>query len=202
MNKKYKKIFSIIAGFIVAIIFALPYIIFKDELKQFSVLGYFGLFFSCLISNISILLPSSSTLIVVIASSALNPWLCIIVGGLGAAIGEQASYLCGFVSSVGNNNKNKFLNRKALKWFANNPFFTIFVFAVAPLPIFDIVGIIAGNNRMVWWEYTLAAFLGKVLKFAFVIVGIFYFFPLIAQKTHNPFIQEIIEKVNDIISNK
>ena len=63
--------------------------------------GYLGVAVACAISNVSILLPSSSTLIVVAAASSLNPILCVLAGGLGTALGEQSSYLCGRIGRKG-----------------------------------------------------------------------------------------------------
>ena len=181
-NSKLKKVFSIIAGFGIAILFAAPYIVFRDEIQNLAALGYIGLFLSCLISNLSIFLPTSSTIIIVAAASTLNPWLCILLGGLGTAFGEQASYICGFVGSSGFNKEESRGKKHVIKWFSQKPFLTVFLFAFVPLPVFDIVGIIAGTERMKWWQYTLAAALGKILKFFIVVVAIYYFFPLIINK--------------------
>ena len=89
-NKKLKKVFSIIVGFAIGILFALPYLLFKEKIQEFSTLGYIGLFLSCFVSNLSILLPTSSTIIIIAASLTLNPFICIVVGGIGTAFGEQA----------------------------------------------------------------------------------------------------------------
>ena len=59
---------------------------------------------------------------------------------------------------------------------------TVLLFAFVPLPVFDIIGIIAGAKRMSWWKYTLAAVLGKVLKFTLVIVSLFYLLPFLLDK--------------------
>ncbi len=178
----FKKSFSIIAGCGIAILFAAPYIVFRDEIQNLSVLGYLGLFASCLISNLSILLPTSSTIIIVAAASTLNPWLCILIGGVGTALGEQASYLCGLVSASGFKTKGNANERHVLKWYEKRPFLTVFLFALVPLPVFDIVGIIAGTKKMEWWKYTLAAALGKILKFFIVVLAIYYLFPVLIDK--------------------
>lgn len=181
-KSKIKKLLSIIAGIAVGVIFALPYILFKEKMQSMSTIGYIGLFLSCFISNLSILLPTSSTIIIVAAASTLNPWLCIIFGGLGTAFGEQASYLCGLVGASGFDNVDSTGKKYALRWFEKKPFFTVFLFAFVPLPVFDIVGIIAGTRKMKWWKYTLAAALGKILKFFLVVVAVYYFFPYIIDR--------------------
>lgn len=190
-----KKVFSIIAGCGIAILFAAPYIVFRDEVQNLSALGYLGLFVSCLISNLSIFLPTSSTIIIVVAASTLNPWLCILIGGIGTALGEQASYLCGFVGASGFNAKDNAGERHVLKWYEKRSFLTVFLFAFVPLPVFDIVGIIAGTKKMEWWKYTLAAVLGKILKFFIVVAVIYYLFPVIIDE----FPGEIGEMINEYL---
>lgn len=184
MNSKNitKKTLSIIGGIAIGIVFALPYFLFREKIQSLSTIGYIGLFVSCFISNLSILLPTSSTIIVVASALTLNPWISILVGGLGTAFGEQASYLCGTVGASGFNNKEGRGKKYALKWFDKTPFLTVFLFAFVPLPVFDIIGIIAGTKKMKWWKYTVAAALGKTLKFLFVIVSLFYVLPFLLDK--------------------
>lgn len=181
-NKKLKKFFSIIVGFAIGILFALPYLLFKEKIQEFSTLGYIGLFLSCFVSNLSILLPTSSTIIIIAASLTLNPFICIVVGGIGTAFGEQASYVCGLIGSSGFDISTKKGKEITTKWFERNSFLTVLLFAFVPLPVFDIIGIIAGAKRMSWWKYTLAAVLGKVLKFTLVIVSLFYLLPFLLDK--------------------
>jgi len=181
-NKKLKKIFSIIVGFAIGILFALPYLLFKEKIQEFSTLGYIGLFLSCFVSNLSILLPTSSTIIIIAASLTLNPFICIVVGGIGTAFGEQASYICGLIGSSGFDISTKKGKEITTKWFERNSFLTVLLFAFVPFPVFDIIGIIAGAKRMSWWKYTLAAVLGKVLKFTLVIVSLFYLLPFLLDK--------------------
>lgn len=199
-NIKLKKFFSIIVGFVIGILFALPYLLFKEKIQEFSTLGYIGLFVSCFVSNLSILLPTSSTIIIIAASLTLNPFICIVVGGIGTAFGEQASYVCGLIGSSGfdiSANKGKEITTK---WFERNSFLTVLLFAFVPLPVFDIIGIIAGAKRMSWWKYTLAAVLGKVLKFTLVIVSLFYLLPFLLDKLPFGWGKIISDNLNQLLT--
>lgn len=199
-NIKLKKIFSIIVGFVIGVLFALPYLLFKEKIQEFSTLGYIGLFVSCFVSNLSILLPTSSTIIIIAASLTLNPFICIVVGGIGTAFGEQASYVCGLIGSSGfdiSTNKGKEITTK---WFERNSFLTVLLFAFVPLPVFDIIGIIAGAKRMSWWKYTLAAVLGKVLKFTLVIVSLFYLLPFLLDKLPFGWGKIISDNLNQLLT--
>ena len=201
INPKIKKILTIILGVLIGLLFALPYLLFKEQIQNMSSIGYLGLFVACFISNLSILLPTSSTIIIMAAGFTLNPWICILIGGLGAAFGEQASYLCGLVGSSGFKNEEK-IEKKALKWFDKKPFLTVFLFAFVPLPVFDVIGIIAGAKKMSWWKYTLAAVLGKILKFIVVYLVMFYLFPFLLKKlpgdignTLNGYFEQFLNKL-------
>lgn len=199
-NKKLKKFFSIIVGFAIGILFALPYLLFKEKIQEFSTLGYIGLFVSCFVSNLSILLPTSSTIIIIAASLTLNPFICIVVGGIGTAFGEQASYVCGLIGSSGFDISTKKGKEITTKWFERNPFLTVLLFAFVPLPVFDIIGIIAGAKRMSWWKYTLAAVLGKVLKFTLVIVSLFYLLPFLLDKLPFGWGKIISDNLNQLLT--
>ncbi len=182
MNKKnrinHKEMLSVLLSIIFAILLSAPYIIYREQIQQIAFVGYLSVAIACAISNISIFLPSSSTLIVVVAASSLDPILCILTGGLGTALGEQSSYICGRIGRMGlDDNGNK--EKKVLKWIKNHDALTVFIFAFLPLPIFDIVGIAAGVLRMNWIKYLVSAVLGKTLKFFFAVIGVYYIFPFI-----------------------
>lgn len=199
-NIKLKKFFSLIVGLAIGVLFALPYLLFKEKIQEFSTLGYIGLFVSCFVSNLSILLPTSSTIIIIAASLTLNPFICIVVGGIGTAFGEQASYVCGLIGSSGFDTSTNKGKKITTKWFERNSFLTVLLFAFVPLPVFDIVGIIAGAKRMSWWKYTLAAVLGKVLKFTLVIVSLFYLLPFLLDKLPFGWGKIISDNLNQLLT--
>lgn len=173
-----KKGLFIFIGLLMAAAFSAPYILFGEQIREMAIVGYVSLFLACSLSNVSILIPSSATIIVLAAASTLNPWVCILCGGLGTALGEQSSYVCGLIGTVGFDASLDW-NRKMLEALRKHAFLTVFLFAFVPLPVFDIVGIAAGAIRMNWWKYTLAAVFGKTLKFLLAILGIFYIVPWI-----------------------
>ena len=171
-----RKVLSVLFGIIFAVMMSAPYILYKEQIQQMALIGYLSVVIACAISNVSILLPSSSTLIVVAAASSLNPILCVLAGGLGTALGEQSSYICGRIGRKGfDDNGNR--EKKVLKWMKKHDSLTVFVFAFLPLPIFDIVGIAAGVLRMNWIKYMISAVLGKTMKFFLAVIGVYYVLP-------------------------
>lgn len=189
MNNKNRinpqKVLSVLLGVIFAVMMSAPYIFYREQIQQMALVGYLSVVIACAISNISILLPSSSTLIVVAAASSLNPILCVLAGGLGTALGEQSSYICGRIGRRGfDDNGTK--EKKVLKWMEKHDALTVFVFAFLPLPIFDIVGIVAGVLRMNWIKYMFSAALGKTLKFLLAVIGVYYALPLLLPYINGP----------------
>ena len=195
---KIKKVIFVLLGVMLAVILSAPYILYREQIQQMAPLGYLGVAIACAISNISILLPSSSTLIVVAAASSLNPILCILVGGLGTALGEQSSYICGRIGRRGfDDGGNK--GKSILKWMQKHDFLTVFIFAFLPLPVFDVVGIAAGALRMNWIKFLLSAFLGKTLKFCLAVICVYYFLPSLLPYIEGPghgVIERILEQFN------
>lgn len=192
-----KKGLFMLIGLLMATAFSTPYILFREQIREMAIVGYVGLILACLVSNISILIPSSATVIVLVAATTLNPWFCILCGGLGTALGEQSSYVCGLIGAVGFDASID-RNRKMLEALRNHAFLTVFLFAFVPLPVFDIAGIAAGATRMNWGKYTLAAVFGKILKFLFAVVGIFYIVPQILRVFPGPWDQifeQVLEKL-------
>lgn len=184
-NTFFHKLITILAGIALAALFTLPYFLFREQIQEYAALGYLGLFLSCAIANASVFVPASSTLFVVSAALVLNPWLCILFGGTGTALGEQVSYLCGRIGS-----KNLDLSspraQQVQQWMNKSAPLTVFIFAFLPLPLFDVVGIAAGVMRMAWWKYALAAVLGKVMKFALSVAAIFWFVPWFVENFPHP----------------
>jgi len=172
---------SLLLGAGLFLLFALPFILLREQIEQMAALGYAGLFIACALSNVSVLLPSSSTMFVVLAATALNPALCVLVGGLGTAVGEQCAYVCGKAGSAGFEKKDDASLGRVHRFVRRHAFAAVFLFALAPLPVFDLAGVAAGADRMPWAKYALAAFLGKTLKFALSVWAVTAILPLAAQ---------------------
>lgn len=95
MRASQKWICAAVVGVLICL-FSLPFLFLREQIKQLATLGYIGLFLACFISNASVLLPSSSTMYVVLAATALNPIWCVAFGGLGAAL-ESCALFCAVV---------------------------------------------------------------------------------------------------------
>ena len=179
MNGRIRKILSVLAGAVLALLFAIPYVVFRSQIREFAALGYLGLFAACALSNATLFIPTSSTAFVILAATSLNPWLCVLFGSMGTALGEQASYLCGAAGGKGFEEKG-YSAARFVAWMQRNEFLTVFLAAFVPLPVFDIIGVAAGARKMRWWKFALAAVLGKVIKYILAIGVVRWFLPFCA----------------------
>jgi uncharacterized membrane protein YdjX (TVP38/TMEM64 family) len=69
--------------------------------------------------------------------------------------------------------------RKLSAWMKKNQYWTIFLLALIPNPLFDMAGFIAGASRMPLWKFLACCLMGKILKmlaFAYLGAGIFKVF--------------------------
>lgn len=192
-----------IAGLALGLSIMILCYIFRNEIQEASLLGYLGLFIGCLISNSSVLLPSSASLLVIGAASALNPFLCGLIGGVGASLGEQVSYWMGRSGKV--LLEETAMIKKLQPKIEKHGFAIVFWFAFIPLPIYDIAGVAAGLGKMKWTKYTIACALGKIPKMIlYAYIGLAVFLWLINlienQGITFPGSNMVLEKLKEIFS--
>ena len=140
--------------------------VYRDELENLSRYGYAGLFIVNFISAATVLLPTPGTASVFLGGALWNPLIVGVVSGLGSSIGELFAYFLGFggrgllKTDAG---KNEWIKRVEGK-FHKSGFWTTFIFAVLPLPVFDVIGLIAGAFNYPVSRFLLAVTLGRVLR--------------------------------------
>lgn len=144
-------------------------ILLRDEIKQFAIYGYPGVFLVSLVGNATLILPAPSFAIVFAVGGALNPLAVGIVAGLGASLGETTGYLAG----IGGRSiiENRTLYRRLEGWIRKAGPLVIFLLAVIPNPAFDLGGMVAGALRMPIWYFYLAAWAGKSVRFTLLALG-------------------------------
>lgn len=137
--------------------------IYREELADISSLGYFGVFFGCLVANSTLFLPAPSSTIVFTAGAIYNPFLVAILGSFGATLGEVIGYLAGLTgrSSFDTNNTKSVQIKSYLDKYGMG---AVFFFAFLPLPLFDLVGVVAGGSQMKFIDFIVACTTGKLFK--------------------------------------
>lgn len=135
----------------------------KDFIQSHLTFGLISVLITCFISNASILLPSVSLLVVVESAVIMNPLAVALFGAIGCSAGELVGYYFGKygISSLPSKEKHIQAIKEKL---AQHEMIVIFLFAFLPLPIFDIVGVIAGAVRMDKIKFYISCLAGKLLK--------------------------------------
>lgn len=149
---------------LVAVIVALSIAIFflRDKLENIGQVGYWGLFFLCLLANSTVLLPAPSLMIAASCALILNPVAVAFVAALGSSLGEFVGYLFG---NTGASLSPKFAGLlEKLQARVKNPVMLVFVLAALPLPLFDVVGVYSGGTRLHLLRFFLPCLAGKFLK--------------------------------------
>lgn len=149
------------------------------DLESFLTYGYAGVFLVNLVCCATILFPIPGEAVNIAAGAILNPLWVGLVATVGATIGEPTCYLVGYLG------RNVILSgysekyEQAERWMNRYGSFAVFLFALVPVLIFDLLGIVAGSTRYPLWKFLLACFAGRVLRClieaysGFALVGLF-----------------------------
>jgi len=154
-------------GGIVAASFAIA---FTPSIRdQFEALSYLGAWLSNLIVSATVIFPAPGIILTCVYATDpnLNIWLLSLVSGIGSALGETVSYALGYIGR-GFVEKNR-LVLTLERWIERFGGPTLFVLSVAPLPFFDIAGILAGVSRMPLYKFYFWVVPGKFIKFVILI---------------------------------
>ena len=161
MKDTLKKVLEIVF-FIFVLALSVVVFIFRERIGQIGLTGYLGLFVLCFLANSTVLLPAPSLMIAASAALIMNPYIVAVVAALGSSLGEFVGYAFGHATKDLSPKFEKFLSflKKKLK----KDEWIVFVLAVLPLPLFDIVGIYSGGTRMNLFKFFILCFLGKLVK--------------------------------------
>lgn len=160
-KREPKKIIQSILSLVFVLIVIVCAFVFKEQIEKYAATGYLGVFFACFAATATILLPAPGILVVIQYAQFLNPIFVILLGSLGTALGELIGYILG---RNGNELAKINTEKKFFSWLTRKPILAVFLFSLIPLPIFDIVGICAGMAKVSPIKFSIACFLGKLLK--------------------------------------
>ncbi len=138
-------------------------------IAQFKQWGYLGGFLISLFASASIILPIPGLPLAIALGTTLNPWLLGVATGLGSAIGEASGYVAGRSGRTLVPISQAERYDQLVQWTRKYGALAIFVVAVTPFPFFDLAGIAAGAVRMPFWQFFLATFVGKTIKYIIAI---------------------------------
>lgn len=139
---------------------------YHEQLGDLQHFAYAGAFLAMLIGNATLILPVPGLIIVYLLGGTLNPFLLGLAAGPGAALGELTGYFAGYGGSALIDNLGLYNRIKG--WMEKYGLIVISILAAIPNPAFDMAGIIAGSMRLKWWQFLLAAVIGKTVQATFI----------------------------------
>lgn len=152
--------------FAVTIILLILIWIFRSRLLYVSKLGLLGIFFINFFASASVVIPLPGIASVFLSGAILDPVSVGLASGFGASLGELFSYFVGFGGRglvKSGQMKNNWMEN--FEYFFNKTgFVTTFLFSALPVPIFDIIGILAGSLNYPIWKFFIATLLGRTLR--------------------------------------
>lgn len=161
LNYKIRRVIETIV-LIVIIMLSLLIFIYRDKFHDVSNVSYLGLFVLCFLANATVLLPSPSLMIAASCALIMNPLIVAFLAALGSTLGEVVGYTFGNVSKDLSSKFRETIHKLTSK--IHNEGIIVFIFAVLPLPLFDVVGIYSGGIKMNLLKFLLFCFIGKFIK--------------------------------------
>ena len=149
------------------------------DLEQLLRYGYLGIFLISLCC-VTIMIPLPWEAVVIAAGSTLNLLWVGIVASIGSTIGELSSYAVGYLGRKIIIGDYSVRYEQAESWLKKYGVFAVFFFALVPILIFDLLGIIAGSLRFPLWKFILACWAGRVIRClteAYLGWGVFSYLP-------------------------
>lgn len=149
---------------------ALAFIYAEDVSARWVGQSYVAVFMFTLIGAATVVLPAPAVLTTISFVSALEDPIGVgLVAAAGQTLGEMVAYLLG-ASGARLFKKGPVYRRvhKAIEGHTKMAGGVIFILAVIPNPLFDLVGLAAGVLRYSVWRFMALAFFGNAIKYILV----------------------------------
>ena len=171
--KKWLTIGGIVLGMLAltaAIIYFFRFIeaYLATSLEGFAWAGYLIVFVVTLLSSATIFVPAPSLAIVMAAATQWNPAIVAIVASVGDTLGEFIGYTAGYFGTKIIVTRHIAAYDRAVAWTQRYGVWAIFLFALIPLMLFDLVGLAAGALRVKPWKFILACWGGRLPRAFFL----------------------------------
>lgn len=125
--------------------------------------GYAGVALTALVASGGLVIPVPALATACTAGVLLNPLAVGLVAGVAEGVGELTGYFLGY-SGQGMVSRRRFFVRLE-GWMRHRGWLVLFIVALVPNPVFDVVGVAAGALRYPLWKFLAVVWAGKVIKF-------------------------------------
>ncbi|MCK4724113.1 MAG: VTT domain-containing protein [Dehalococcoidia bacterium] len=132
------------------------------DLESIAGYGYTGVFLATFLSTACIFFPAPGFVVVVVAAALFNPIWVALAATAGGALGEFTSYLVGYWGRAVIDLERRQRYKRAENWMMRYGGVAVFLFALVPGLIFDLIAIAAGAVRFPFWKFLLASFAGRL----------------------------------------
>ena len=143
--------------------------LFREQVNNLGNYGYLGAFLISLITSATVVVPVPGIVALFALGSTLNPVLVGLVGAAGGILGETVGFMVGHEGHALVQHPGRLYLRMEA-WMRRWGSWAVFAFAAAPLPLFDVAGIIAGALRFPLWKFLLIGWAGKSIKFVLLVL--------------------------------
>jgi len=137
-------------------------VVFRDRIKGIETLGYPGVFLLSFLANATVIFPAPGLAFTFAAGSVLNPVLVGLVAGAGETLGEVTGYLAGYAGRTVVSRDSRYTRLE--NFTRRYGGLSVFLLALIPAAVFDIVGVVAGAMRMPITRFLLYTWVGKTGK--------------------------------------
>ena len=135
---------------------------FKVSMQEYALLAYFVVLGVSFLSSCTILFPAPGLAFTMAAASIWNPVPVAIMAAIGGSLGELTAYYAGYLGKKMIIDEQMPAYRWAKSWMDRYGIWAVFIFALIPMLLFDLVGLIAGALRLPVWKFYLACLAGRI----------------------------------------
>lgn len=125
--------------------------------------GYGAVALSALVASAGMIIPVPALATSCAAAIFLSPFLVGVIAGTAEAVGELSGYYLGYTGRYAISRIR--IYQRLERWMHRRGWLLLFLFALVPNPIFDVVGIAAGALRYPVWGFLAVVWAGKLIKY-------------------------------------
>ena len=140
-------------------------------LQNYASLAYVTVFVISLLSNATIFVPAPGIALNIALATQFNPSIVALIAALGGTVGELTGYCAGRVG-------NKIVSAEHIKGYEfakhrleRHGYWVISLFALIPIVLFDLVGLVSGALKIPIGKFFIATLVGRIPRSFIEIFG-------------------------------